>query len=168
MRPIQIRSAVLIVTGLALGVAGCHQRVPLNGFTRDLTNVPCPGFNVMQSDIEVTPTGLSRTQIPAGHWIEFASGAVPITTTYRVTAGPGVASNGWAQIQIVPISGGMVTSFAGDVFLEINYAACAPLGGDLQVLMADGATGSKPLGGRLVNNRIRVLIPHLTLFSIAR
>lgn len=167
MRPIQIRSAALIVTGLALGVTACHQRAPA-GFTRDLTNVRCPGFNVMQRDIEVTPAGLPRTQIPAGHWIEFAAGAVPTTTTYRVTAGPGVVPDSLAQIRIDAIGGGMVTSFAGDVFLEINYAACAPLPGDLQVLMTDGVTGSKPLGGRLVNNRIRVLIPHLTLFSIAR
>ncbi|HUG38911.1 MAG TPA: hypothetical protein VMM12_00415, partial [Longimicrobiales bacterium] len=103
--------------------------------------------------------------IGGGHRLEFAPNAVSGLSNYYVRRGP---TAGRAEIDIVP-QGAADTEFGADVFLELSYAGCPDLANDTLVIVMTHPA-QKSLGGRNDRQRrvVRALIPHLTMFAIAR
>lgn len=171
MRPIHFGSAALIaglvtVTGLACTRASGPRTTP----PPDPAPITCAAFNAAPISITVQPGAPLDSPIPGGHRIEFDAGAVTKTSSYEIGPGPNVAANDWAEISIVPVEDAD-TIFSADVFLEISYASCAPQNGVLKMRKEKPALGRvESLGGRNDANRrvLRALVPHLSLFSIAR
>ena len=165
------RSSALVFTAALVALVGACASTGEQPVVRDHELLECPHFIVTAAPITV-PTGNQwGFPIGGGHRIDFTQGAVPMGSQYQISAGPNAPANGGTvgEIRIEPL-GGAPPIFDQEVFLTLNTAGCQDVpGSNLMVVMTKDGT-SKPIGGWYPQGRtfVRVLIPHLTTFALAR
>ena len=171
--PTSYRSSALVFTTALVAIAGACASTSEGPVVRDDPELlACPQFNAVTEAITVPTGGQWGFPIGGGHRIDFTEGAVPIGSRYRISAGPNAPSNGGDQgeIRIEPLDGAP-TMFEREVFLTLNTAGCQGVAGsDLTVVLTEAGGSPRSIGGWYPQGRafVRVLIPHLTTFALAR
>lgn len=134
---------------------------------RQVGPISCPDFQLETTTFTVTPSG-GTFRIEPGHSLEFGEGAVSEPTQFTVEKGEhATAPLYYAEIRIIREDG--ATTFEGDVLLDLSYASCPGIDdGDLTLIKTNPPR--KNIGGRNDQARraVRALVPHLSMFAIAR
>lgn len=129
--------------------------------------ISCPNFQLDSTTFVVTDTG-GTFLIKPNHYLEFGDGAVSKPTQFTVTKSENAAPpHNRAEVRIT--RGDEETTFHGDVLLDLSYASCQGLDSDTLTLVKTNPP-RKPVGGRNDRDRkmVRALLPHLSMFAIAR